>query len=345
MATVEIISDGDDPQDLFLMGLDVFDDNDASPIIDGIGVLVFCAGAPPPTPILYTALLTPNQGPITGGTQVLVISTLVDTADCSDDFITGIGAGWVNVSSGGLVAADLAHAAAQFMTGPTAGQLAALRTIAPATNLDAEVTGQILLTSSQPGGIMTPLAFSLFAGVGTEFRLDVQQDAQGLSVLRMRITIEGLVRANQTRALSPAEAAGELRLRLLRYGDRVIGFFNGQRIIDSLWVATGVMPTIEVMNAAVSSRVVTRVLAYERRPLVIFGSEPGYDQPLRVGQRVVLSTPAARLPGPVDVTVVGCEGSTVVTNGFTYILANEFRIRAGHGAIIDIIDDPTLRNT
>jgi hypothetical protein len=215
--------------------------------------------------------------------------------------------------------------------------------VATAGDLEVSIVGRIVIAESQPDGIIMPLGLALRVGAGTEFSLDLQVD-EGVTVLRVRALEGGGTHVLQSRELSTEEARADITLRLLRRGNRVIGFVNEQNIVDTPWVSTAATIELRVSNdAAIVSRVVSRVHAYARLALVLFDDEPASVK-TRTEDRVLVAAPPRDVPGVVDVVVVGCSGSATLVDAFEYTFDERFDIRAGT-AVLSVLNDSTLRNT
>jgi hypothetical protein len=112
-----------------------------------------------------------------------------------------------------------------------------------------------------------------------------------------------------------------------------------------VWEDGDVEIEIRALNdATLTSRVVSRVTRWLRRPVVLFGSIPLQAVVPRADTWIEGSTPPQILPGAVDVVVYGGAGATGTTvDGFEYLLSPGVQVFGQSGARVTTLRDLVIR--
>lgn len=306
--------------------------------------------------------ITPDTGPLEGGTEVRVVSSALDMAACSDDFADGsLSAIWTDTSSGtGYVLERSDDAVVELSTGTTAGSSAGLETVETPNNVDVSVTIGVLAATipfATSLVVLGELSLIVDPTPSTETDLRVRVEATGGGrVARIIARVNGQTTTNQfsiigTVGLGTDVAQGAVsNFRLIRVGSRVRVYVNETLLADLNWVPTVGSIQFQVLNDATdASSVLARARSYVRNPVVVFGSEPMTTITSVGGTRLVGLTPEVpsaqcRDPLVVDISIEGCGGTTdSSTDAFTYTLdPNRIRFTGG-GKTLTVCNDSVLR--
>lgn len=288
-----------------------------------------------------------STGPYTGGTEVVLVGSVFNTAACSDPFTgSSIGALWSTVLAGtGTVRAVAAARAAEFDTGTTAGSSVTLRTVASMTSVDAEVTFTVQTFTLRP--LLTTVIgqLGLYASANETLRLRLEMVGRSSERLVLEIRQAGAVLVSQAFDIGQRLEIGRVRtLRILRDTTRVITFLNGRQIHDIPWVATAANVELAVANDATrTSRLVMRVSNYLRRAVVRFGTTLAPDVRAR-DSLAFATTPAFPSDvGSVSVAAIGCAGvvETAPTPFVVTVPAENIHFRAANKTLI-LMNDSTI---
>jgi len=293
--------------------------------------------------------IAPVTGTFRGGEPLRFRGGQLNMTACADTFADGVvGPLWVDISSGGgSVTESAALSALTLDSGLTAGALAGVQTADQMLDFDAEAVFE-LAAVERPTYPARPYIAELglkLAASDSSVRIRIRLEQQA-RLLYLETRVNGELSDFVRTPLATNTATGARNtLRILRAGRQIILFQNGQVIANFKWFEGLAHIELIVRNdAVVSSRTVTRVRTYTRRPVVRLGDEAVRDLRIVGIDRAEGSAPKVECDiDTVDTLVTGCTGSpSVIASGFTYVREADLIQFTNSGAALVVCNDAVL---
>jgi len=293
--------------------------------------------------------ITPDTGPASGGTRVLVRGAVVDVTGCSDNFngaaISGL---WAPVQ----VTPRPGQARYVFDTTGTPGSTAQLQSVGTWQNLDVQVRFATELWDAPYADTtlsLASLSLDLPGAGGRYVAIAVERRADRRMVISAEAQPSGVRIERVLAERTPDRPA--FTLRLLRSGVRVWAFL-GDELLGVLPWGGGGLAHVRMSCAndpsATASRVVTRAFGYLRRPVLRFGvqNEPSLDWRQLELYHATATTPAVVCAADtVDVSVDGCDLTATLEDGFTFTRDADLVRWNGVQGTLFICNDPVLKRS
>lgn len=286
--------------------------------------------------------VAPCRGSFRGGTPLALFGADLDMSACSDDLTgAGLNAIWTDESAGGgVVAPTPAVPALTFTSSATPGASARLVTVDDATDVDVEVTFQ-LLRDTRVAGRNVYGSLGLVAATTVTFQVGGDRTGR-LAVVHVERGGQVLLHLEQT--LAPSTALGEAAtLRLLRAGQDVTLFLSGEPLTTFKTSTEAAQVVLEVLNDPTeASEVDAALIAYMRRPVVVFGTAPMLDYVPHGATQATGSTPEVSAAlDTIPVTVTASGGVVVAEDAFTFTRERDL-IRFDGRQSLTVINDERL---
>lgn len=288
-----------------------------------------------------TILMSPTTGKLAGGDMYTISGQGLSNASSRDIFPLGaISGSWTNISSGTGSASAIGGLLFQIGVG---GGTAGVRTVAAYKSFDVSINYGYVQTIEQfrPAAQITFCHLRARLSSTEHFTVAHIWDPTKGSVLRATAVSSGIIQetvdlAGKTNARS---------LRLVRHLGRIQAWVGNKLLLDHTgWINNDVNIELASISTTTALAIQTTISSYIPALLVTFNDEfaPVSIEP--GPNRIIGYTPAAILPGLVDVDVHTVSTSISVSTQFEYVAPLQLTVSESTGKII-VSNDDTLRDT
>lgn len=297
-----------------------------------------------------TYFISPDSGPITGGTEVVIAGTAFLDTSLDDDFNDGAisAALWTVTNVGDASSATESAGKLHLQAGPVAGNSSEIETNNTVTETDVEVDYEIVtdINALPPPGTVELATLRLEVDGSNYTQVSRKSgptfgDRYEVSVVVAGVTIESA-------SITTSDTSGSLRI--IRNGTTVYLYAGETEILRrSGFPTTAATVQVRVDNLSTAYGIQTDFDDFFVHCMVAFGTEPMLDALVGSDDRITGTTPAGLVYTAVDVEFSSATTDlSTFTDGYTYTDPTQFRILADTSlnATVDvsITNDTVLRN-